>query len=76
MWDLCSVIRGHSESSLSPSYKDGILHTKHLTKYKSVLNTYHTCFGLFLLKTPRNVYFTTNNQRFASLLFGQANISF
>nr|XP_026693266.1 LOW QUALITY PROTEIN: WD repeat-containing protein 17 [Ciona intestinalis] len=35
LWDLVCVIRGQRESSLSKSYKHGILHRKHLTKYKT-----------------------------------------
>ena len=34
-WDLIGVLSGQKESSLSASYKNGIMHTKHLTKYKS-----------------------------------------
>uniref|UniRef100_H2Z7K9 Gem-associated protein 5 TPR domain-containing protein n=1 Tax=Ciona savignyi TaxID=51511 RepID=H2Z7K9_CIOSA len=32
-WDLVCVVRGQRDSSLSKSYKHGILHMKHLTKY-------------------------------------------
>jgi len=35
LWDLVCVVRGQKESSLSTSYKHGIMHTKHLVKYKA-----------------------------------------
>lgn len=35
MWDVASCALGLKESYLSASYKSGILHTKHLTKYKN-----------------------------------------
>ncbi|CAK8683632.1 unnamed protein product [Clavelina lepadiformis] len=34
LWNLVCIGRGQRESSLSKSYKDGILHIKHLTKHK------------------------------------------
>nr|CAB3267685.1 WD repeat-containing protein 17 [Phallusia mammillata] len=35
LWDLVCTCRGQRESTLSQSYRKGILHTKHLTKYKA-----------------------------------------
>ena len=35
LWDLVCVVRGQKESNLSAQYKQGIMHTKHLTKYKT-----------------------------------------
>ncbi|KAL5011845.1 hypothetical protein ScPMuIL_010396 [Solemya velum] len=35
LWDLVSVIQGKDTSILSPSYSSGIVHAKHITRYKA-----------------------------------------
>ncbi|KAJ4944733.1 hypothetical protein JOQ06_013273 [Pogonophryne albipinna] len=36
LWDLVSVISGQDDSLLPPSYSGGVMHMKHLLKFKTV----------------------------------------
>lgn len=36
MWDLVSVINGQDDSLLPASYSKGVMHMKHLLKFKTV----------------------------------------
>lgn len=36
LWDLVSVIKGQDDSLLPPSYSKGVMHMKHLLKFKTV----------------------------------------
>ena len=40
LWELLSVVRGLDDSLLSPAYKNGIMHHRHITKYRAV-SGYH-----------------------------------
>ena len=40
LWELVSVVCGQQDMELSPGYSKGIMHKKHITKFKSVSQVY------------------------------------
>ena len=36
LWELVSVVKGLADTLLSEGYKEGIMHVRHLTKFRGV----------------------------------------
>ncbi len=36
LWELVSLMEGQTDSELSPEYRHGVMHYKHVTKFKAV----------------------------------------
>ena len=43
LWELVSLLDGQSDAELSPEYNQGIMHYKHLTRFKAVSLFLHLC---------------------------------
>lgn len=59
MWNLVAVIKGQDDSLLPQNYCKGIMHLKHLIKFRTVRkdgNMVYTAFVLFLCSKKGTVY--------------------
>lgn len=54
LWDLVSVINGQDDSLLPASYSKGVMHMKHLLKFKTV-----SSYGSLQVVVPLNVQYLT-----------------
>lgn len=55
LWDLVSVINGQDDSLLPASYSKGVMHMKHLLKFKTVSRSLPWVTGLFIVILRHNL---------------------
>lgn len=54
LWDLVSVVQGMDDALLGENYSKGIMHVKHLTKFKAV-SIYNKCYINSIYVSNKNV---------------------